>query len=505
MWARLRHPSTPAAVAALVLLVAALRAPFVGLFPFPDESGLLIVASHWRDNGPQLYGHLFVDRPPGLLLFYAAADALGGLVAARVFGILLVAGLVVAAGRVGWLVGGRRSAIWSAAVAAGLACNPATGAQEINAELIGVPLIVAGAALALAALRPEGPPRRRALLLVAAGTAAGLAPTVKQNLVDGLVLVVVLVGVAAWQGRWGVRRTATSWGLLAAGAAAPWVLILLWMVVDGPGTRVLWDTLVQFRVRAGEVMASHPYTAVTERLAHLPVLAAASGLVLLVAVALWLLRRALTEPAVVAGVAMLAAELAGLALGGNYWAHYLIALIPGVVVLVASAARRGTRTWPLLAAVVFTVGSAVVASAGSVGAEAPLAPSHAKEEAVSSWLRAAQGSGDTALVTYGQAQLLEASGLRPGYPYIWSLPLRTFDPHLDRLVHDVRSSHRPDWVVEWLPVDSWGLDADGRAQRAIDAHYRPVATVCGVPVLLRSDLLRALPPVPAGCTTTPAP
>ncbi len=354
-------------VAGFVLLAAALRAPFIGLFPYPDEAGLLIVAAHWRDEGPQLYGHLFVDRPPGLLLFYAAADALGGIEAARWLGLVLVGGLVVASGRVGWLLGGRRGATWTAAAAAALACTPATGALEVNAELIGVPLIVAAAAFALDAVRRDHSPRRRAGLLVAAGIAAGLAPTVKQNLVDGLVFVVVLVALEAWSGRWGLRRTAAAGGLVGAGAVLPWAVILGWFVADGPGATVLWDALVGFRIEAGRVMASDPYAAVTERLTQLPLLATVSGLVLLLIVAGWLLRRRLGQPVVVATGALLATELAGLALGGNYWAHYLIALIPAAVLLVASAAPPRVSRWPLTAAVVFTVASAVVASVGAVG------------------------------------------------------------------------------------------------------------------------------------------
>ena len=50
-----------------------------------------------------------------------------------------------------------------------LATNRATGSQEINAELIGVPFIVAGIALGLDAVRREHTPTRQWLLLVSAG------------------------------------------------------------------------------------------------------------------------------------------------------------------------------------------------------------------------------------------------------------------------------------------------------------------------------------------------
>lgn len=104
--------------------------------------------------------------------------------------------------------------------------------------------------------------------------------------------------------------------MVAAGAVLPWSVILVWFVADGPGATVLWDTLVGFRIAADRVMAGQPYAAVTDRLAQLPLLAAASGLARLVLTAGWLLRHRLGRPVVAAAGAMLVTELAGLALGG---------------------------------------------------------------------------------------------------------------------------------------------------------------------------------------------
>src|SRR5688500_8515483 len=69
---------TPAGIVTLAVgLALLLRAPNVGDLAFPDEAGLLIVAQHWHGGGANLYGTLFVDRPPLLLLFYDLADSLG--------------------------------------------------------------------------------------------------------------------------------------------------------------------------------------------------------------------------------------------------------------------------------------------------------------------------------------------------------------------------------------------------------------------------------------------
>jgi len=500
--ADLPRPSLPVIVAGLVVLGTLLRLPFLGLFPMPDESGLLIVASHWRDGGPMMYGHLFVDRPPGLIAFYALAHALGGIAAARWMGMLLVALLVVAASRVGLLLGGRRGAIWAGIAAVALATNRATGAQEINAELIGVPFIVAGIALGLDAVRREHAATRQAALLLGAGLLVMAGPAVKQNLMDGVVFLVVIVVAQAWHLRSGWRHALSSLGLLAGGMALLPVAVMVWFVVDGPGLSVVWQTLYGFRVEAGRVISDGSLVAVGARMRQLPVLALSSGLVTLLLAGAWALRRWLSHPVVLATGAALAVEIAGVALGGSYWAHYLIALIPGVVLVVAAASAMVKGTVPMVLAVAFALTSTVVDTASAV-VGTPVDQQDLRDRAVTSWLEDAHLPGDTGLVTYGQAQVLEASGLRPGYPYLWSLPARTLDPDLHRLTRGLHAQAGPDWVVVWLPVDTWGLDPHGLVAKELTRHYRLVATVCDVPIYLKSGEYRSLPPVPSGCTVTP--
>ena len=247
-----------------VLLAWTLRIPFVGHVPFPDEGGLLLVAGSWHTGGPQLYGWLFVDRPPGVLLFFLLAHALGGVVAARLLGLGLVLLLVAAAGRAGWLLAGRRGAAWAAWAAAALAANPLLGTHEINAELVGVPLVMASCALTLDAVRGD----RGGRLLFAAGLLAGAAPMVKQNLVDALVFAVALVAATAHRDRWSRPRAAAGLGWLGLGASVPLLATVLWAGGPGPGVGVLWEALVQFRVMAAEVVASTPSPAMDSAAEH---------------------------------------------------------------------------------------------------------------------------------------------------------------------------------------------------------------------------------------------
>jgi hypothetical protein len=103
------------------------------------------------------------------------------------------------------------------------------------------------------------------------------------------------------------------------------------------------------------------------------------------------------------------------------------------------------------------------------------------------------------VVTYGQANLLAASGLTTPYPYLWSLPVRTLDPQLARLTKTLRGPRAPTWVVEWYPVNTWELDRHGRLATTLRKHYNQVAMVCGHPIYLRADVSRELAEPPHDC------
>lgn len=210
--------------------------------------------------------------------------------------------------------------------------------------------------------------------------------------------------------------------------------------------------------------------------------------------AIWRLRRASPRnPVLLAGAALLLVELVGVVGGGSYWDHYLLATIPGVALLVALATRPpGQRL--LTGVLAGSLVSALVA--GGVTLIAETERSLGREATMAAWLREARQPGDTGLVIHGQPQVLERAGLRPAYPFLWSLPTRVMDPELARMTATLDSPGGPDWVVQLGSIDTWSLDPTGRAQQALDAHYRPVANVCGFPVLLRQGVQRTLPPLP---------
>jgi hypothetical protein len=325
------------------------------------------------------------------------------------------------------------------------------------------------------------------------GTAALL---VKQNLADGLVFAAVLVGSAGITGRWS-RRSALR--LLTLGVLGSGVVVaatVAWTLAAGHGIGDLASTLFGFRVRAAQVIAEGSTSAPESRLLRLLGVSVVSGLVVLLAVAAGPVRRGMArrQPVAFATTAMTLFGVVGIAAGGSYWQHYLLQLLPAAVLAAAITSADGRPVLATRAVVAMATVSAVLAVA-----LAPVAFPRHHESRLVDWLAQARHPHDSALVTYGQANIIEAARLRPArYPYLWSLPVRAEDPGLIRLRAALTGPHAPTWLVEWLPVDTWGLDPSGALARVIHREYRSVA-VCGVPVHLRRDATRVLPPVPSSC------
>ena len=215
----------------MVLLAALaavlLRLPLLGGPARPDEAGYLLVARAVRRAGPFLYGDLWVDRPPLLVLAFRVADGIGGV---RVLGLLAAAVLAAAAADAGWTLGGRAGALCAGAVAAALPASPLLSAPAVDGELLALPFVLAALALGLRALLPSGagadvagrtPGRaasRPAVLLAAAGVLGGSALLVKQNLAEALVVLGLLLLVQAVRGELGWRRAS---GLEAPSRSGP--------------------------------------------------------------------------------------------------------------------------------------------------------------------------------------------------------------------------------------------------------------------------------------------
>jgi hypothetical protein len=484
-------------VAGSALLSGVLHLLFLGGPLEPDEGGYLMVARAWQTAGPMLYGNFWVDRPPGLLVLFGLAGDLGTH-GVRLLATLMAVLLVLAAGWAGWAAAGGRAARWSAVSAAALAASPLLGAHELDGELLAAPLVMLGVACMLHAVRRESPWQTRVLLAVLAGATSLYAVLVKQNFVDGLAFAAFLLLVVLLRAALPRRDVLRLAGAFTLGVAAVAAGLLFW-AHQNERLGALWYAMYGFRVDAVSVLDTGPLTAPEDRLLALVGLGVAAGVLYLAVGVLAGLRRDLRRGGAVALAAAgtLFVEVVGVSLGASYWPHYLIQMVP-MVALGCGMVGAGTGRAPVrlrrlvVLATVTTLVSAPVTAAvyAAQGNDATR---------VGSWLASSARPDDTVVVTYSHPNLVEASGLSSPYPYQWSLPVRTLDPHLSLLRRQVSGADAPTWVVQWDAFDAWELDASGRMAGAVADHYHRFADVCGHPVWLHDGVTRHAAALPADC------
>jgi hypothetical protein len=481
-------------VVALAVLACLLgRVPFMGRPLSPDEGGLLMVARQWSP-GDSLYGDYWVDRPPVLIAIFALADLFGGPWGLRALGVLAVLASVLLAGLLGRVVAPqlRTAALLPAATAALLLATPLFGASVVDAEVLGLPLVLAGMVAAVASSRAESP--RVALWWgLAAGAAGAGAALTKQNLLDVFVLVLALLVI---RGPGGIRpRVAAVLGTaLGAGAVVAGAVAVSTALGTSPGE--LWQAVVTFRGEATRVLLESPASA--DRLLKMLLALLGSGAPLLAVVLLLGLRRRrhmapghteLRWPV----VAVLVWEAFAVLMGGSYWLHYLTGLVPGLVLLAAVSglperlggpvAERSRRHAPFAIAYAY----AALSTLCVIGWVAVHPPDRSSPQAVASYLEARAQPGDTAVVAFGVPSILQASGLESPYPDLWSLPVRVRDPQLLGLAALLSGPDRPTWlVISGTSLWTWGVDP-AAAQPYVDTHYVHMDDVAGYAIYRKSE------------------
>jgi hypothetical protein len=343
--------------------------------------------------------------------------------------------------------------------------------------------------------------RRRLWLFAGAGVLAAAALLVKQSFGDALVAGMValiaapLVGVP-W--RESLRRAAA----FVAGIAVMVIALLVWTGIEGNSVSSVWYAMFGFRLDAVTAVSG---AGLEGRLSKLGSLFLTSGLALsgvLAAVGIARLR-SVASTVRLALAAWLLAAVIGILLGGSYWPHYLIALVPGFA---ACAAVLLGRHRVLAALTVAVIAAPVLLNAATTGRSDSADNSQLTAVALGHYVRDRALPRQTVYVLYAKVNVLYyAAGIPAPFPYNWSLMMEAA-PHAEaRLRALLASPQRPTWVVKADSTHSFGLDRSGATKALLAKHYRRVTKVCGFPVLLERGAAAAPAPGPALCPKkTPA-
>ncbi len=474
------------AVAALTLLV---RLPLLRLPLDPDEGGYAYIAQRWA-SGARLYSpQAWVDRPQGLMLLFRGIDAVSySALAIRLTAVLVATVLAVAVGAIAWVVVGAGSAgtgsrasdgpvaaVAAAAAVAVLGAGALVEGYQLNGELAAS--AVGGAGLALAFAWRAG--RLRVGWLVGAGVLCGGALLVKQNAIDTVVVLLVLVATAR---RW---RPVL---LAAAGAVGVLAVAVAQALVTGWSD--WWYAVVSFqRAVAASQPVSDRWDGVRHVAWHVAPELAAGAVVAVVGLVLLRRRGSAAGPwwvLLVWPLAALVAIVSGPYAHPHYWVQGVAPLAVLVGVAVASVRRRGVAVALAVVVLVLPLGlQAKLALRSPDRRTASVLTDHRLQvnDQVAAWLRAHSSPGDRVYAFVASADVYLLADRLTGYPYLWQANVEHIPGARDELRSYLSGADAPRYVVVYQKPTDAGIDPDQQLAPVLTWQYRPVATVGGYQIL----------------------
>jgi 4-amino-4-deoxy-L-arabinose transferase-like glycosyltransferase len=352
-----------------------------------------------------------------------------------------------------------------------------------------VPFVLGGSAALLASWRSR---RHQAgwVWALAAGCSGAAAALVKQNVVDVFVLAIAVTLVSGRGRTWSdLFRLAC----VGSGAAVTALVAIGYAWSRGTDPAALWDAVVTFRFDATSVIRSSANAATGMRFQHLLRELLVSGAPVVVLAAAWRMRGPAPPPLPGSGTgllptpaaapdlrwpaaAVLAWELIAVGMGGSYWSHYLIGIVPGLILVVVAAGQRSpdirTASWWIAPALTWAT---LVAIVGVITLGTRFSPGHGVDAQTVAYLRSHDAVGDTIVVAFGHPDIVEETGMSSPYPELWSLPVRVRDNQLRQLNGVLAGPSRPTWVVvSGETLTTWGVDT-AVAQATLEHGYREVA------------------------------
>jgi hypothetical protein len=493
---RRRLGATPHLLA-LAGVAALLRVPFLGSALTPDEAGFSLVARQWGP-GTELYGKYWVDRPPLLLELFRLASHVGTPVGLRLLGCLAAATATLSVGACARSLIGPHAGFWAAAVAAIGLSSPAIGAVPVNGELLAAPFVATSLLCWVESRRRQGDVHVG--LLVMSGAAASAAVLVKQNMIDAVLFFVVATALDTFRParkRVGVVVPAVAW---AGGALAAILAVLGLAVSRGSSVTGIWYAMYPFRLAAAHTIQGYSASAHVHallRLGSLELLTLGPLLFLATVVVVLRHRRDPSLDVRVVGPALLvvgAYDAFSIIAGGSYWTHYLVQLVVPTALVAGIVASRRFPLGEALTALVVGV-SLVVAVLGWRAVPTDTAGSTGRA------IAAVSQPGDSIVSTFGDADIVRASGLRSDYAYLWSLPARTLDKNFVSLATLLEGPDAPTWVVvRGTGTRSTLLHAATGAP--LRDRYHETGRVCGRMIFERDDANRPVPTNPAECSSS---
>jgi len=521
-------PAEYAWLVAAVLLSLALRVPFFKVAMIADEGGYAYATRGWLDGTGQLYGDLWISRPQGIFLVYAAIfKTLGtGTVAFRLAAWIacVLTTLVVWAIARRWL--SPRGAIYAAMCFAFFSSLPNIEGFTANAEIfMGLPSAMC-AWLLLHAHSRNWPRWSLVTIGILAGVATQLKPS---GLVMLLVAFVFLLLVEPQPLRLYLQRC----GWILAGLA----MIGIPSLIHGYflGWNDFFYATIAYRITSqssATVPLFHHIFRISALVYRCYGLTAALIVMLILRYrfplqqgyqkwSTWLRSRLVLSRS---GVVLHAVAgpsavhylsrptdttgfllriwgigcLLGISMGGDWWAHYLIQIAAPFSIWFARASVeiwRGLWRWDRLVYTLVVTGLLVtpywVLFAGNHDARSITQAlfGHAgypAQEQIARYLREHTEPGDTIYVAFDQAAIYYLADRKPAYKHLYDQELLALPDSYSDILSIIQSPNRPKYIVTTRQTGPF--PDDGRAfWQMVSKYYDFETDINGVPLLRVKD------------------
>ncbi len=493
-------------VIALVLGIAT-RVFFFELPMIHDEGGYALAARGWFEGTGDLYDDLWISRPQGIFVVYGITMKIFGygVAAFRAMGWIFVTLTIFAV----WLYGRRwtspRNALLAVFLATLLMGSPTLEGYTANAEVFaGLP-----AAFAAFWLLRQAQVKWTRAGLIGIGVLIGLSTLLKPSGITMWPAAVLFLALTT-NDHWRARFSRASWVTL--GLAIVGALTFLHGYFLGFEDFFYATVLYRFQLQSSfSVGLLHNLRAIGWMLIN-----AAEFFLLIVAVWIfrlrlplrpvlarapkstgplwwlpeWIRRLRSDDPAGLLLVLWIAAATAGVFMGGDYWTHYLILVVPPVSLWLARSvdgivhALVGWRQY--LAIAMFALLLILpygVAMDGIDGIYQRLYrhPGYPAQNEVARYIRENTTPEQTIYVAFDQASIYYLADRSPAYRHLYDQELRALPDSYGDIIAILNSDDRPVYIVSTLHPGPF--PDDSRAfWREVSRFYDLEIMIDGVPV-----------------------
>lgn len=485
-----------------------LRIPYFRVGMISDEGGYAYVAQHWLSGRGTLYEDFWVSRPQGIFVVYAAIMKTIGtsVVDLRIGAWLFVVATMPPVYALARAYAGRRAGIVSLLLFAVISASPAIEGFTANAEVF----TALPCALAVWVMLRAQQTGWRWQHLALAGILGSFATQLKPS---GVVMIPLAIAFCWLAGDGGARLALRRSGWIAGGALAGVVPALIngWMIGwdnfvfasfsyrlkyqstataswrhQLPDAFGMWQRMLPLAVVA--LLALVIRRQLRSRQPH--IFAISGGSPAFDGVPGWARLRFAVQRRPVVWLLWLwvAACVAGISMGGDWWYHYAIQIVAPLSILLAPLLLntgdqlRGFWRWGfvVLVSIVLLTPYAVTARTSANATTDRVYPNqgYERQEDVADYVRAHSTSDASMLVAFDQAALYYLSDRPAAFRYMYAQEMAAIPNTEAMMVAVVLGDDRPEFVIDTGEPAPFH-DGGASFWAAVQKHYQMVAVING--------------------------